>query len=101
MLVNFITAPGGYAFKIAFDEDYARFSPGVLIKIENLKLLDRTDIAWMDSCASEDHPMINSLWAERRHIVRMTVPLAGGVRRATFHTARALERASAVVRGKR
>jgi CelD/BcsL family acetyltransferase involved in cellulose biosynthesis len=101
MLVNFITAPGGYAFKIAFDEDYARFSPGVLIKIENLKLLDRKDIEWMDSCASEDHPMINSLWAERRQIVRVTVPLAGALRQATFVTARALETASAIARGKR
>jgi CelD/BcsL family acetyltransferase involved in cellulose biosynthesis len=101
MLVNFITAPGGFAFKIAFNEDYARFSPGVLIKIENLKLLARNDVDWMDSCASQDHPMINSLWAERRQIVRVTVPLAGAMRRATFYTARALETVSAMVRGKR
>jgi CelD/BcsL family acetyltransferase involved in cellulose biosynthesis len=98
MLVNFMTPPGSYSFKIAFDEDYARFSPGVLIQIENFKVLERADIAWMDSCAVEDHPMINSLWAERRTIVRVTVPLRGKRRRAAFAVARTLETASATVR---
>jgi CelD/BcsL family acetyltransferase involved in cellulose biosynthesis len=101
MLVNFLTAPGGYAFKIAFDEKYARFSPGVLIKVENLKVLDRSDIAWMDSCASENHPMINSLWAERRTIVRATVPLSGIKRQMIFRGARALEGAARILRGMR
>jgi CelD/BcsL family acetyltransferase involved in cellulose biosynthesis len=101
MLVNFITPPGAYAFKIAFDEDYARFSPGVLIKIENLRLLERPDIAWTDSCAVEDHPMINSLWAERREIVRVTVPLAGARRKTVFNAARGLEKLAARVRRKR
>lgn len=100
MLVNFLTPPGSFSFKIAFDEAYARFSPGVLIQIENLRLLERTDIQWMDSCAAEDHPMINSLWAERREIVRVTVPLAGAKRKAIFHAARALETAAAMARGR-
>jgi CelD/BcsL family acetyltransferase involved in cellulose biosynthesis len=101
MLVNFITPPGAFAFKIAFDEDYARFSPGVLLKIENLRMLDRPNIEWTDSCAVEDHQMINSLWAERREIVRVTVPLAGARRTALFSAARGLEMLSATLRGKR
>jgi CelD/BcsL family acetyltransferase involved in cellulose biosynthesis len=100
MLVNFITPPGSFAFKIAFDEHYARFSPGVLIKIENLKILNRNDIDWTDSCAVEDHPMINSLWAERRAVVRVTVPLAGARRKAMFSAARSLETLSARLRRK-
>lgn len=101
MLVNFMTPPGCFAFKIAFDEAYARFSPGVLIKVENLMLLNRQEIEWTDSCAVEDHPMINSLWAERREIVRITVPLAGRARRLVFHAARAAEQLSAMLRGRR
>lgn len=89
MLVNFLSAPGSFSFKIAFDEDYSRFSPGVLIQLENLALLERDDIAWMDSCAVEDHPMINSLWGERRALVRVSVPLAG--RRLLFRICRTLE----------
>lgn len=99
MLVNFITPPGAFSFKIAFDEDYARFSPGVLIQLENLAILDRGDIAWMDSCAVENHPMIDSLWSERRPVVRVSVRLKGARRGATYFTCRALETASAELRG--
>ena len=98
MLVNFLAPPGGFTFKIAFDEHYARFSPGVLIQIENLQLLERADIAWTDSCAIENHPMINSLWTERRSIVRVTIPRAGRGRRLVHAAARTLETASAAVR---
>jgi CelD/BcsL family acetyltransferase involved in cellulose biosynthesis len=98
MLVNFLASPGSFSFKIAFDEEFARFSPGVLIQLENLKVLESPTIDWMDSCAVEDHPMINSLWGERRNIVRVSVPLQGKRRRATFAACRALETASALVR---
>jgi CelD/BcsL family acetyltransferase involved in cellulose biosynthesis len=100
MLVNFITPPGSFSFKIAFDEDYARFSPGVLVQIENLQLLGRGDLDWMDSCAAENHPMIDSLWGGRRSIVRVTLPLAGVRRGATFRLCRAAEAAWARVRGR-
>ena len=95
MLANFITPPGSFSFKIASDEEYARFSPGVLIELENLRVLRRDDVAWMDSCASEDHPMIDSLWGERRRIVRVSVPLSGFRRAWTYRLCRALEIVSA------
>jgi CelD/BcsL family acetyltransferase involved in cellulose biosynthesis len=98
MLVNFLTPPGAFSFKIAIDEAFARFSPGVLIQIENLRVLERGDIAWMDSCAVEDHAMINSLWRERRSIVRVSVPLSGRRRKAIFAAARIVEQASSLLR---
>lgn len=98
MLVNFLAAPGSFSFKIAIDEAYARFSPGVLIQIENYRILDRPGLEWMDSCAVEDHPMINSLWGERRDVVRVTVALSGPARWATFRLCRVAESASAGLR---
>jgi len=95
MLASFLTAPGAYSFKTAFDEDYARFSPGVLLQIENLALLEREDINWVDSCAAQDHPMIDHLWRERREIARHSIALGGPLRRATFA---ALARAETGVR---
>ena len=91
MLVNFLGAPGAFSFKTCFDEEYSRFSPGVLIQLENLKILDRGDIVWMDSCAVPDHPMIDSLWSGRRDIVRVTVRLKGFRRSLVFAICRALE----------
>lgn len=98
MLVNFLAPPGSFSFKIAFDEDYARFSPGVLIQIENLQILNEPEVAWMDSCAVEDHPMINSLWGERRRLVQATVPLRGLRHQLIFRICRTAERTSAAVR---
>jgi CelD/BcsL family acetyltransferase involved in cellulose biosynthesis len=101
MLVNFLTPPGSFSFKTVFDEAFARFSPGVLIQLENLAILDNPDIAWMDSCAAQDHPMIDSLWTERRAIVRATVRLKGARRSAIWTLCRALESASAALRGRK
>jgi hypothetical protein len=78
MLVNFRHDEGAFSFKIAFDEALGRFSPGVLIEIANLHAVqDDPTIGWMDSCAAADHPMIDSLWAERRTIVQYRIALHG------------------------
>jgi hypothetical protein len=74
---NFLAGRGSFAFKIAFDEEYARYSPGVLLEYENIRLLhERAGVEWMDSCASPDRMMINQLWPERRTI--QTVAVATG-----------------------
>ena len=99
MLVNFNTPPGSWSFKIAYDETLARFSPGVLIELENIpRVMTNPKIEWMDSCAVKNHPMINSLWGERRAIVQVSVPLSGAVRGLTYHICRAAERGSASLR---
>nr|WP_240197860.1 GNAT family N-acetyltransferase [Novosphingobium sp. P6W] len=84
MLATFLTAPGAYSYKTAFDEDFSRFSPGVLLQRENLAILAREDIAWSDSCASADHPMIDHLWRERRTIGRLSIAIGGTLRRSAF-----------------
>jgi hypothetical protein len=42
--------------------------------------------------------MINSLWAERRRIVQVSVPLAGASRRMIYNACRAAETGSAQLR---
>ncbi len=91
MLVNFITAPGAFSFKTAFDEDYARFSPGMLLQLENLALLERPDVEWADSCAAEGHPMIERLWRDKRRMVSRNIAIGGPARRALFRLLMAWE----------
>ena len=99
MMVTFVTSPGAYSYKIAYDEDYARFSPGVLIELDNIARAFADDrIAWTDSCAMEGHPMIERLWTERRAIVHVSMPLSGAIRRSQFALCRAAEAASAGLR---
>ena len=100
MLVNFHSGQGSFSFKTAFDEAFARFSPGVLLQLENLRLLDNPAIAWMDSCAAENHSMIDSLWAGRRHIGRFSIELQGVSRRAVFRGLRLGEDLMGKIRGR-
>jgi hypothetical protein len=66
---NLLAGESGFAFKIAYDERFARFSPGVLLELENvLRLHEREDIRVMDSCASWNRFMINQLWTGRREM---------------------------------
>ena len=72
--INFLSGAGSFAFKIAFDEEYARYSPGVLLELENIRLLhDHPQTRWMDSCADPDRFMINHLWTDRRAIQTVVV----------------------------
>lgn len=84
MLANFISPPGAYSFKTAFDEDFARFSPGVLLQMDNLALLQNDAVRWTDSCAVQDHKMIDHFWRERRRIARHSIAIGGSVRKGIF-----------------
>lgn len=91
MLASFLCPPGAFSYKTAFDEAYARFSPGVLLQCENLALLEHPAIAWTDSCAAADHPMIDHIWRERRAIVRHNIAIGGAARRLLFRVLAARE----------
>jgi len=72
---NFLAGNGSFAFKIAYDEDYARYSPGLLLEIENIRQVHAArEIEWMDSCAVPIHFMINRLWLDRRTIQTALIP---------------------------
>jgi hypothetical protein len=100
MLANFLTPPGAFSFKTTFDESYSRFSPGVLLQIENLALLEHKSVEWCDSCAAQDHPMIDSLWSGRRSIGRYSVAIGGRAKRAAFAALLTAERAKAKYKAK-
>jgi hypothetical protein len=98
MLSTFLAAPGAFGFKSAFDEAHGRYSPGMLLQIANLDLLDRPDIAWADSCACENHP-VASLWSEWRTLVRVNVRLGGVARLASYGGAWLIEEAARLAAG--
>lgn len=81
MLATFLAQPGAFAFKTAYDEGLARYSPGLQLQLQYLDTLSRGDTEWTDSCASEGHPMIERLWQERRTLVSCNVALGGRLRR--------------------
>jgi hypothetical protein len=73
---NLTTGHGAYAFKIAYDEAYAKYSPGVMLELEMIQRLQtQSQVEWIDSCACSQHPMIDRLWKERRTIQTLLIPL--------------------------
>jgi hypothetical protein len=72
--VNLRSGTGAFAFKIAYDEAYSKYSPGVQLELETIRLLhEQDDSQWMDSCAVSEHFMINRLWRERRSIQHLLI----------------------------
>lgn len=55
-----------WAWKIAYDENFAQASPGVQLLTDTTQsLLDDASIARTNSCATASHPMIDHVWRER------------------------------------
>lgn len=70
MKCNFLAREGSFAFKIAYDESLAKFSPGALLELENIRAFHRMPaLQWMDSCAEPEHFMVNRFWLDRRPLV--------------------------------
>ncbi len=78
MKCNLYAGEGGFCFKIAYDEELARFSPGVQLERENVRVFaeQRTEL-WQDSCAHPENTMINRLWPDRRTISTIMLTRAG------------------------
>jgi hypothetical protein len=71
---DFPAGRGLFTFRIAFDENYARNSPGMLLEIENVRRLHaRSQIEWVDSCNDSVSFMFNRLWLARRTILDVVV----------------------------
>ncbi|MEP6868881.1 MAG: GNAT family N-acetyltransferase, partial [Novosphingobium sp.] len=84
MLAVLLGATGAFAYKTAFDEAHAINSPGALLHLEYLSVLDRDDRAWTDSCANTSHSMIPHIWREARGIGHISIAIGGPVRRLLF-----------------
>jgi CelD/BcsL family acetyltransferase involved in cellulose biosynthesis len=80
MKCNFLAGEGSFAFKIAYDEAFSYYSPGLLLELDNIRRIHaRPEIKWMDSCAIPAHAMINRLWLDRRTIQTLLVPTRRGL----------------------
>src|SRR5262249_45850309 len=92
-----------WCWKIAYDERYARASPGVQLMLHATRaLLADEGLAQVDSCAAPDHPMIDHIWRERLALAdRLVRPGPSG--RAAFAVTCKLEamRRGAITAAKR
>lgn len=80
MLICFLSGRTAYTWKIAYDESFARFSPGAQIMMEaGTSLLAVAGVEHVDSCAEANHPMADHVWKGRRDIGTIVIgPIGGG-----------------------
>lgn len=78
-------------WKIAYDQEAARASPGVQLALElTNSLLADGSLTQVDSCATPDHPMIDHLWRERLELADWLIaPAPNGA--VSFAATRSLE----------
>lgn len=77
-----------YTWKTAYDEDYARFSPGKLLLAHLTEWhLDDANIVRTDSCAVADHPIMARFWTEREEMGTLVIGLRQNSDRETRQAA--------------
>ena len=63
-----------FAMKIAHERSYNQYSPGVLLEQANLNdLMGQEIVKMIDSCAAEDHSVLNSLWTKKKEIGQILI----------------------------
>jgi CelD/BcsL family acetyltransferase involved in cellulose biosynthesis len=74
---SLLAGVGSYAFKTAYDEDFAEYSPGVLAEALSLREFHRLPgVQWMDSYSEPGNAMVNRMWKDRRAM--QSVAIAAG-----------------------
>lgn len=92
-LVVFVESGVAYTWKTAFDEEFAAYSPGVLLMIAVTKRhLEDLNVTITDSCAVPDHPVLGRMWSERSTLATLIVGLEPKADRLVNAAALGLER---------
>ena len=77
-------APHGYCLKSAIDQNYRKYSPGVLMEYETLQhYLGKDEFALIDSCSAPDNSMLNDLWPDRKMLFDLVIGREGPLYRST------------------
>lgn len=73
-LFGMVEGTQGWIVKIAYDEAFAKFSPGVLLVLDaTAALFAEPNLKLIDSCAIPGHPMIDRIWRDRIDIADVLV----------------------------
>lgn len=75
-MIVFVSAGEAWTWKTAYNENWARYSPGKLL-VDRLTEwhLDDLNIRRTDSCAVPDHPVMSRMWTERKSMGTMIIGL--------------------------
>ena len=103
MICNVGAGNAVFSFKTAFDEEFRRYAPGLLLQLDDFEALHEREQDYMDSCGHPDASTLNELWPDRRTITTVVIGRRGLASRAAravlqFHYSRIGRRLVAVFR---
>jgi CelD/BcsL family acetyltransferase involved in cellulose biosynthesis len=74
---SFLAGEGAFAFKTAYDEQFAAFSPGVIAEMDRIRAFHELPAAqWMDSFTAPGNDVLDRLWKDRLTVQRLVVGTA-------------------------
>jgi hypothetical protein len=95
MQCNLRAGEGLFCFKVAYDEELGRHSPGAQLEVGALeRFADGEQAMWMDSCAAPDAELINRLWPDRTTLSTLIIPAADGALGSATRSGAAVLRAA-------
>jgi len=75
MQCNLVDGPERYVFKVAYDTELGRFSPGVMLWADATEIFHADPAAQLaDSCAAPGNAPIERVWPDRRRLQTLIVP---------------------------
>ncbi len=89
MTSYFLAGQNGFGFKMAYDENYACFAPGILLIRQMMALHQNISGLRFDSCSPPDAGMINELWPDRHRISDYIIAIGDFPSRGRFVAAMA------------
>lgn len=76
------TGGASFSFKMAYDETFARFGPGLLLEVGYIEAFHADGSArWEDSCCAEPGAPVEEFWGGRRRIVSLEASTSRGIGR--------------------
>ncbi|MCB1501255.1 MAG: GNAT family N-acetyltransferase [Bauldia sp.] len=77
--VAFVAGATAYAWRLTYDADFARYSPGAQLMLDLPgSLLEDPDVAMIDSCSPAGDRFAASLWPDRMSVGTLVVGPPGG-----------------------
>jgi CelD/BcsL family acetyltransferase involved in cellulose biosynthesis len=72
-----VAGEGLFGFKRAYDEEFARWSPGALLDLDVLDWFHRSArLAWLDTCSAPEDGNASRAFGDRRPLSTVAVPLS-------------------------
>lgn len=83
MICNVAAGNALFSFKTAFDEDFRKYAPGLLLQLDDFEAWhERDEEDYMDSCGDPNAQTLNEFWPDRRTITTVVIGRRGMVARA-------------------